>query len=102
MLASNYGNDSEELAELNEWSYRDMPGRLLRNVASFVKRVFGIEKPDITTTETSDTPGIKPGDTVDLDGLGDAYSGDYYVDDVSHKTDGEGYETEFDTNESQN
>jgi len=77
-----------------------MLGRLLRNIANSVKRVFGIEKPDITTTEITGTQDIKTGDTVDLDGLGDTYSGKYYVDDVSHKTDGEGQETVFDTERS--
>ena len=93
-------NDSGELAELNEWDYRKMLGHLLRNIANSVKRVFGIEKPDIRTTESAGTSDIKTGDTVDLDGLGDTYSGNNYVDDVSHETDGEGYETEFDTDRS--
>ena len=77
-----------------------MLARLLRNIANSVKRVFGIEKPDITTTETTDTSDIKPGDTVDLNGVGDRFSGESNVDSVSHSTDEEGYETRFDTDRS--
>jgi len=73
-----------------------MLGRLLRNIANSVKRVFGIEKPDITTAETTRTPDIKPGDTVDLDDLGDTYSGNYYVDEVSHTVDSDDYDQHFD------
>ena len=77
-----------------------MLGRLLQNIANSVKRVFGIETPDITTTETTNTSDIKPGDTVDLNGVGDRFSGESNVDSVSHSIEEKGYETEFDTIES--
>lgn len=77
-----------------------MLGRLLRNIANSVKRVFGIEEPDVTTAETTDTQDINPGETIDVDGVGDRFSGESNVDSVSHSTDEEGYETGFDTDRS--
>jgi hypothetical protein len=77
-----------------------MLGSLLRDIANSVKKVFGIEEPDITTTETTDTSGIKPSEKIDVNGMGDRFSGESNVDGVSHETDGEGYETDFDTDKS--
>ena len=77
-----------------------MLSRLLRNIADSIKRVFGIEKPDLTATESTDTSGIKTGDTVDLNGVGDRFSGESNVDAVSHSTDEEGYEVDIDTDKS--
>jgi phage protein D len=77
-----------------------MLGRLLRNIANSVKRVFGIEEPDVTTAETIDTPDINPGEKIDVNGVGGRFSGESNVDSVSHNTDKEGYETGFDADRS--
>ncbi|HET6763456.1 MAG TPA: contractile injection system protein, VgrG/Pvc8 family [Longimicrobiaceae bacterium] len=40
-------------------------------------------------------PALKPGQVVAIDGVGDAFSGSYYVSRVVHRMDGEGFSTDF-------
>ncbi len=47
-------------------------------------------------SEVDDFPGIKPHKTVDINGIGDLFSGRYYVDEVSHTFSQDGYRKRFD------
>ena len=82
-----------------------------QNIISSVKKIVGIVPPEIKPDETTSigTPEIKPvettsigtsdinpGETIDLNGVGDQHSGDYYVDEVSHTVDANGYRQRFD------
>jgi phage protein D len=45
--------------------------------------------------ETFGVPGIRPGVTIKLEGLGTRFSGKYYLTDTTHTIDGSGYKTRF-------
>jgi phage protein D len=42
------------------------------------------------------TPELRPGDTMQIDGLGTRFSGDYFVTGVEHTLGSEGFRTRFD------
>jgi len=45
--------------------------------------------------ETFGIPAIRAGETIVVDGLGETYSGTYYVEEATHRVGSEGYTTEF-------
>ena len=57
--------------------------RFFRKIILSIKRAIGI-------------PDIRPDETIDVNGVGDSYSGEYYVDPVSHKYDTNNYRQHFD------
>lgn len=71
--------------------------RFFQKIISSAKKIVGIVPPEIKPVETTaiGTPDIASGDTIDTDGMGDTYSGTYYVDEVSHTFDSNGYRQSF-------
>ena len=49
----------------------------------------------VAETETAGLAGISPGDMIDLSGLGDLFTGRYYISEVVHTFGSEGYRTSF-------
>ena len=61
--------------------------RLFQKIIFSFKKAVGIGTPD-----------IKPGETIDTNGVGDQHSDKYYVDEVSHTFDTKGYRQRFHLN----
>ena len=62
--------------------------RLLTKIAISIKRTVGIPS------------DIKPGDSFDLNGVGDRFSGESNVDATSHEIDDESYQTDIEAERS--
>jgi hypothetical protein len=62
--------------------------RLLTKIAISIKKVVGIPS------------DIKPGDSLDLNGAGDRFSGESNVEATSHEIDNQNYPTDVDTERS--